>query len=233
MNTRLVCVGARIEPELAAAVARLARDGDRTVSRQIRRAIVEHVATRHDPSLVDVPGVPRAARRSRPLPVRTHHRLGSSGFKALKAALDGWLLKTLEAEVGARPESDRPRAGGGPKDCGRCDLLRDHAALGLRRRPSHVRPDRPPTRSGPAEHPQPKGASGERTRLPRDKRGQQGSSLTGGERLRSPPVNEQLHEALDPLENFRDVDSLRVADATAVVVGDVRIDAEHGVRSPE
>lgn len=35
-----------------------------------------------------------------------------------------------------------------------------------------------------------------------------GSSLTGGERLRSPPVNEQLHEALDPLENFRDVDSL-------------------------
>ena len=45
--------------------------------------------------------------------------------------------------MGARLERDRPLAGGRPKDCGRCDILRDQAPLGGRRRPGHVRPDRP------------------------------------------------------------------------------------------
>src|SRR5215212_21388 len=36
-------VGARVEHELAQAVAALAAAGDRTISRQIRRALVEHV----------------------------------------------------------------------------------------------------------------------------------------------------------------------------------------------
>jgi hypothetical protein len=40
---RLVQVGARVEPELAAAVAQLADDGDRSVSREIRRALRYHV----------------------------------------------------------------------------------------------------------------------------------------------------------------------------------------------
>jgi len=38
-----VIVGARVEHELAQAVAALAAAGDRTISRQIRRALVEHV----------------------------------------------------------------------------------------------------------------------------------------------------------------------------------------------
>jgi hypothetical protein len=43
-----VCIAARVEPELAAEVVRLAAAGDRSVSREIRRAIAEHVA-RQDP----------------------------------------------------------------------------------------------------------------------------------------------------------------------------------------
>jgi predicted transcriptional regulator len=39
----LVHIGARVEPELAAAVTRLAALGDRSVSRQVRRELAEHV----------------------------------------------------------------------------------------------------------------------------------------------------------------------------------------------
>ena len=39
-----------------------------------------------------------------------------------------------------------------------------------------------------------------------------------------------LHEALNPVENFRDVDSLGVADARAVPVGDIGVDSQHCVR---
>jgi hypothetical protein len=44
VNEHLVHIGARVEPDLAEAVARLADAGDRSVSREIRRAIREHVA---------------------------------------------------------------------------------------------------------------------------------------------------------------------------------------------
>ena len=43
-NQGLVCIGARVEPELADAVAKLADRGDRSVSRQVRLALREHVA---------------------------------------------------------------------------------------------------------------------------------------------------------------------------------------------
>lgn len=39
-----VTIGARIQPALAEAVARLAEDGDRSVSREIERAVRAHVA---------------------------------------------------------------------------------------------------------------------------------------------------------------------------------------------
>jgi hypothetical protein len=42
-NEHLVCLGARVEPELAEAVRALASAGDRSVSKQIRRALLEHV----------------------------------------------------------------------------------------------------------------------------------------------------------------------------------------------
>jgi hypothetical protein len=43
-NEHLVCLGARVEPELAEAVRALASAGDRSVSREIRRALLQHVA---------------------------------------------------------------------------------------------------------------------------------------------------------------------------------------------
>ena len=43
-NAGLVCVGARVEPELALALRQLAEAGDRPLSREIRRALIEHVA---------------------------------------------------------------------------------------------------------------------------------------------------------------------------------------------
>ena len=42
-NQGLVCIGARVEPELADAVARLADSGDRSISREVRRSLIEHV----------------------------------------------------------------------------------------------------------------------------------------------------------------------------------------------
>jgi hypothetical protein len=42
-NKRKVTVAARVEPGLAAAVARLAEAGDRSISREVRRALLEHV----------------------------------------------------------------------------------------------------------------------------------------------------------------------------------------------
>ena len=54
VNAHLVHIGARVEAELAEAVAQLAREGDRSLSRQVRRAIVEHVAARQDSVVVDV-----------------------------------------------------------------------------------------------------------------------------------------------------------------------------------
>lgn len=43
VNEPKVTVAARVEPELAAAVARLAEAGDRSFSREVRRALREHV----------------------------------------------------------------------------------------------------------------------------------------------------------------------------------------------
>lgn len=39
----LVTVGARVEPELAAAIRKLADEGHRNVSREIRRALIAHL----------------------------------------------------------------------------------------------------------------------------------------------------------------------------------------------
>jgi hypothetical protein len=39
-----ISLGARVEPELAEAVRSLDSAGDRTVSREVRRALLEHVA---------------------------------------------------------------------------------------------------------------------------------------------------------------------------------------------
>jgi hypothetical protein len=39
-----ISLGARVEPELAEAVRSLADAGDRSVSREVRRALLEHVA---------------------------------------------------------------------------------------------------------------------------------------------------------------------------------------------
>lgn len=43
MGENLVQIGAKVPAELAEAVARLADDGDRSISGEIRRAIREHV----------------------------------------------------------------------------------------------------------------------------------------------------------------------------------------------
>jgi hypothetical protein len=45
----LVHVGAKVEPALAEAVRQLADNGDRSLSREIRRAIAEHVERATDP----------------------------------------------------------------------------------------------------------------------------------------------------------------------------------------
>jgi hypothetical protein len=39
----LVTVGARVEPAIALAIARLADQGHRSVSREIRRALISHL----------------------------------------------------------------------------------------------------------------------------------------------------------------------------------------------
>jgi hypothetical protein len=62
-NHRLVQVGSRVEPELAAAVAELADAGDRSVSRQIRRAIREHVQRSEAPGVPPSPVAPAERRR--------------------------------------------------------------------------------------------------------------------------------------------------------------------------
>jgi hypothetical protein len=62
-NRRLVQVGSRLEPELAAAVAELADAGDRSVSREIRRAIREHVQRSEAPGAPPSPAVPAERRR--------------------------------------------------------------------------------------------------------------------------------------------------------------------------
>ena len=58
VDEHLVHVGARVEPALAEAVAQLAREGDRSLSRQIRRALSEHVA-QQPPSVASAPPLGR------------------------------------------------------------------------------------------------------------------------------------------------------------------------------
>jgi hypothetical protein len=60
-SAHLVSLGARVEPDLAAAVRRLADAGDRSVSREIRRAIVEHVERRSAGLFSPPPSAPPAA----------------------------------------------------------------------------------------------------------------------------------------------------------------------------
>ena len=57
-----VVVAARVPPELAAAVERLAQQGDRTISREVNRALREHVALAQIP--LEGSGVPFAASES-------------------------------------------------------------------------------------------------------------------------------------------------------------------------
>jgi hypothetical protein len=57
---RLVQIGAGVEPELAAALAVLSDQGDRSVSHEIRRALREHIARSDAPA--GAASVPRAER---------------------------------------------------------------------------------------------------------------------------------------------------------------------------
>ena len=61
------------------------------------------------------------------------------------------------------------------------------------------------------------------------------SSLVGGRGAWAPlpPALDLLHEAVDPVEDFWNVDALGVADAAAVVVGHVGVDAQDGVGAAE
>jgi hypothetical protein len=43
VNERKICLGARVDPELAQQVRRLAAEGNRTVSREVGEAIRRHV----------------------------------------------------------------------------------------------------------------------------------------------------------------------------------------------
>jgi hypothetical protein len=69
VKEHLVHVGARVEPELAEAVAQLAREGDRSLGRQIRRALSEHVAQQ-------LPGVGSAPALGRPEPIERRGLVG-------------------------------------------------------------------------------------------------------------------------------------------------------------
>ena len=51
----LVHVGAKVESALAEAVRQLADNGDRSLSREIRRAIAEHVERATDPGALPIP----------------------------------------------------------------------------------------------------------------------------------------------------------------------------------
>jgi hypothetical protein len=96
VNEHLVHVGARVEPALAEAVAQLAREGDRSLSRQVRRALSEHVA-QHLPSVASAPplGRPEADERRRLVgpapewvrwPARTSRPRTSSGWRSSKGS---------------------------------------------------------------------------------------------------------------------------------------------------
>ena len=76
-NPRLVQVGARVEPELAAAVAQLADAGDRSVSREIRRALRHHV--QHSGGVLQPP---EELRSSRPGPETSSPRQSSPTMSA-------------------------------------------------------------------------------------------------------------------------------------------------------
>jgi Ribbon-helix-helix protein, copG family len=54
-SAHLVHVGAKVEPALAEAVRQLADNGDRSLSREIRRAIAEHVERATDPGALPIP----------------------------------------------------------------------------------------------------------------------------------------------------------------------------------
>ena len=112
VNTRLVCVGARIEPELAAAMARLAEDGDRTVSRQIRRGIVEHVASSQSPVHAMTAGEGRGGAVAVPAAARREDRTCGRGRGAVGAGDAVRDLQPLAGDhrrPGALPRASQPR----------------------------------------------------------------------------------------------------------------------------
>jgi predicted transcriptional regulator len=63
LSVNKVCVGTRVDPELAQAVRRLADQGNRTVSREVAEAIRRHVMLELHSTRAAVDGVSRAASR--------------------------------------------------------------------------------------------------------------------------------------------------------------------------